>query len=166
MKSALVSMFAYKAWANQLLLSSVCELGSQLAPARLQQVLAIYDHAQVVDAIFQAHLLKKTHAWNASESEKLPGLTELKHRVSETDTWYSEFVTTASEADLAEIRHFHFTDGQPGTMSVQEILWHVLSHAGYHRGSMAQILEDQGLPSPADSLTKFLHYTQAHRRLS
>lgn len=164
MKPTLVSMFDYKAWANQLLLSSLHDLAAQITVDRYRQILAIYDHAQVVDAIFQAHLQIKPHAWRDTQSTTLPSLTELKQSITACDAWYCDFVGKLSEADLAEVRHFKFTDGLPGSMSVQEILWHVLSHATYHRGSMAQILEDLGFASPADSLSKFLHYTQTQRR--
>lgn len=165
MKSTLLAMFEYKAWANQLLLASLRELELQLAPQLFQKILAIYDHAQVVDAIFQAHLQARPHSWQDSQSASLPDLEDLSQNLKITDSWYSDFVACLGEAEIQLVRHFHFTDGQPGTMTVQEILWHVISHAAYHRGSIAQLLEDAGYPSPADSLTKFLHYTEPQRRL-
>lgn len=42
---------------------------------------------------------------------------------------------------------------------------HVITHSGYHRGSIGQMLEDRGMDSPPDSLTKFLHRQDPGRRL-
>jgi uncharacterized damage-inducible protein DinB len=62
--------------------------------------------------------------------------------------------------------HFTFTDGDKGTMSCEEMLLHVITHSGYHRGSIGQMLEDLGTDSPPDSLTKFLHRHEPERRFN
>jgi uncharacterized damage-inducible protein DinB len=106
-----------------------------------------------------------TPPFTATNSERTPSLPELREAVQATDDWYLQFVATLSAEHLQQRIHFAFVDGDRGAMSREEMLMHVISHGSYHRGSVGQILEDLGLDSPPDSLTKFLHRHEPARRL-
>jgi uncharacterized damage-inducible protein DinB len=92
-------------------------------------------------------------------------LPELREIVRSTDDWYLQFVRSLSAERLKHQVNFTFTDGDRGAMSCEEMLLHVITHSGYHRGSIGQKLEDIGTDSPPDSLTKFLHRHEPERRL-
>jgi hypothetical protein len=53
-----------------------------------------------------------------------------------TDRWYLEYVPRLSADELAEPIEFAFTDGAQGRMSREEMLAHVITHGGYHRGDV------------------------------
>lgn len=167
MKSILVSLFEYKAWANAELHAALAQFDAQQHPSELRAMLQTLDHANVVDRIFQGHLSgTTTPPLNATNSEPTPSLSELRETVRSTDDWYLQFASSVSAERLKHRVNFTFTDGDQGTMSCEEMLFHVITHSGYHRGSIGQMLEDMGTDSPPDSLTKFLHRQEPSRRLS
>jgi len=165
MNGILVSLFAYKAWANAELHAALARFDAQLHPHKFRGMLQTLDHANVVDRIFQGHLSGTGTPFKATHSEPTPGLPALRDTVIATDRWYLQYVSNVSSERLNQRVHFTFTDGEPGAMSCQEMLLHVITHAGYHRGSVGQMLEDTGVDSPPDSLTKYLHRHEPERRL-
>ncbi|MFZ6654820.1 DinB family protein [Undibacterium sp. TJN19] len=166
MNSILVSLFKYKAWANTELLTALEQFDAQRYPDKFLSMLHTLDHANVVDRIFQHHLMGTTGpAFMATHSDPVPGLSQLRETVSSTDTWYLQFISGISAERLQHRVYFNFIDGDKGTMSCEEMLMHVITHAGYHRGSIGQMIEDTGIGSPPDSLTKYLHRHEPERRL-
>jgi uncharacterized damage-inducible protein DinB len=164
--STLASLFKYKAWANTELHAVLERFDAQQHPDAFRAMLRTLDHANVVDRIFQGHLSgTATRRFTATQSEPTPGLSELREVIEATDDWYVGFVSDVSAEDLKRPVHFTFTDGESGMMSCEEMLLHVITHSGYHRGSIGQMLEDMGIDSPPDSLTKFLHRHEPERRL-
>lgn len=167
MSTMLVSLFRAKAWANAELHAALAAFDVQRHPQRFRTMLQLLDHVHVVDSIFQHHLMGSpaTPPFTATNSDPTPGLAELCEAVRATDEWYVQFVSAVSAERLQQRVHFAFVDGDRGAMSCEEMLLHVISHGSYHRGSVGQILEDLGLDSPPDSLTKFLHRHEPARRL-
>jgi len=166
MNTTLVALFRYKAWANQELLAALGAFDAARHPARFQAMLDILAHANIVDRIFRNHLSGTTvEAFASTNPERSPPLPDLFAAIAATDAWYLGFVSDIDATRLREPVPFVFTDGDKGTLTREEMLLHVATHAGYHRGSIGQILEDLGLESPPDSLTKFLHRHEPARRL-
>ena len=60
--------------------------------------------------------------------------------VAELDAWYVNYVATLPSARLGESLSFRFTDGQNGTMTREEMLAHVVTHGGHHRGAVGRIM--------------------------
>ena len=166
MNTPLGALFRYKAWANQELLAALAAFDAAGHPARFRAMLEILGHANVVDRIFRNHLSgAAVQAIASTELEHPPSLPELRAVVEATDSWYLGFVSEVDPARLREPVPFVFTDGNKGTMTREEMLLHVATHAGYHRGSIGQILEDLTGDSPPDSLTKYLHRHEPGRRM-
>ncbi|MNE58580.1 DinB family protein [compost metagenome] len=59
---------------------------------------------------------------------------------------------------------FNFVDGDKGQMSREEMLLHLVTHGGYHRGAIGRILVQCGITPPRDTLTAFLHRSEPGRR--
>jgi len=166
MDGVLLSLFRYKAWANAEMHASLEKFDAHIDSINMRTILQILDHANVVDRIFKGHLgSPEQPALTSTNSEQCPDLAALRTNVSATDRWYLDFVASLSPASLQERVAFNFTDGDHGCMSREEMLLHVITHAGYHRGSVGQLLEDAVGNSPPDSLTKFLHRHEPERRL-
>ena len=51
-----------------------------------------------------------------------------------------------------------------GQMSRAEMLLHLVTHGGYHRGAIGRILVQCGITPPRDTLTTFLHRCEPGRR--
>jgi putative sterol carrier protein len=65
---------------------------------------------------------------------------------------------------LAERIDFTFTDGEPGRMSREEMLWHVAIHGAGHRGQVGWIMMENSITPPADRFTTYLHKAEASTR--
>ena len=161
--SVLQSLFDYKAWANTELFDVLETVTSE---ADLHTAIRTLNHIYVVDRIFRAHLLGEPHGYEATNTKATPTLAELRGAVAETDGWYRAYVAGLSEGDLTARLEFTFTDGDKGQMSREEMLMHVITHGGYHRGNVGQVLKNIAVAPPRDIFTKFLHVSEPQRRKS
>ncbi len=92
------------------------------------------DHIDVVDRIFRAHLLGE------------------------------KYLTDVTADSLAQDVSFHFTDGDAGRMTREEMPLHVITHGAYHRGNVGQILKSVLIAPPPDLYTKFLRVNEPSLR--
>lgn len=123
------------------------------------------NHIVVVDRIFRAHLSGDPRLFDATNTDETPALSQLRGDVEATDAWFGDYVASLTEANLAETVAFTFTDGDAGRMSREEILLHVITHGGYHRGNVGQVLKSISLAPPRDLYTKYLHISEPTRRV-
>lgn len=161
--SSLNSLFGYKAWANSELFTLLATLPAEHVE-ELNACLRILNHIYVVDRIFRAHLSGESRPFDGTNTLETPSLLELRDDVETTDAWYQKYASSISAAEAQEILDFTFTDGESGLMSREEILLHVLTHGGYHRGNVGQVLKSISIAPPRDLYTKFLHQTKPVRR--
>jgi len=160
----LTSLLQYKAWANQELFAEVQRLDPHTQQAELHAALRILNHIYVVERIFAANLQGIRHAYSATNTTETPTLAALWQAVGETDNWYLEYVAGLSAEQLAEQLHFDFVDGDHGCMSRAEMLAHIVTHGGYHRGAVGRIMAQLQLAPPRDIYTRFLHQNEPQRR--
>jgi uncharacterized damage-inducible protein DinB len=159
----LISLFGYKAWADSELFALLATLPEEHAE-QLHTSIRTLNHIYVVDRLFRARLSGEPSPFDATNTKVTPSLTQLREDVESTDAWYLNYVSAISEAELSEVLDFSFTDGDPGRMSKEEILLHVLTHGGYHRGNVGQVLKSISIAPPRDLYTKFLHQREPARR--
>ncbi|MDO9620238.1 MAG: DinB family protein [Pseudomonas sp.] len=162
--SLLTSLLQYKAWANQELFAELQRLDPITQHSELHAALRILNHIHVVERIFVANLQGIRHDYSATNTPETPTLTELQQAVQETDRWYLDYVAELSAEQLAERLHFNFVDGDAGCMSRAEMLAHIVTHGGYHRGAVGRIMAQLQLAPPRDIYTRFLHEDQPQRR--
>jgi uncharacterized damage-inducible protein DinB len=96
--------------------------------------------------------------------EYTPTLAALYHDVQVTDNWYLDYIAGLNAEQLTEILEFTFVDGDLGRMSREEILAHLITHGGYHRGAVGRIMAQIAIAPPRDIYSRFLHQSQAERR--
>jgi len=164
-QTLLNSLFRYKSWSDEGLLASLATLAERAPQAEYQAAVRVFNHACIVDRIFVANLQRMEHGCTATGSDTAPPLRELAETVRETDRWYVAYTARVSTEELAEIIDFTFTDGAAGRMSRQEMLGHVVTHAGYHRGEVGRIMWRVMGSSPPDTFTGFLHQAEPARRM-
>jgi uncharacterized damage-inducible protein DinB len=159
----LISLFGYKAWANAELFTLLATLPAERIE-ELNTCVRTLNHIYVVDRIFRAHLSGEPRPFDGTNTRATPSLCQLREDVEATDAWYQKYVSSITAAEAAEILDFTFTDGDPGRMSREEVLLHVLTHGGYHRGNVGQVLKSISVSPPRDLYTKFLHQSEPVRR--
>jgi uncharacterized damage-inducible protein DinB len=162
--SLLVSLLQYKAWANDELFAQVRKLDVHTQAAELHAALRILNHIYVVERIFVANLQGLSHPYSATNTEQTPTLEGLYLEVQNTDRWYLDYAARLTPEQLTERLHLRFVDGDNASMSREEILVHLITHGGYHRGAVGRILAQAQVPPPRDIYTRFLHEQQPQRR--
>ena len=160
----LTSLFRFKSWADADLLEALGSFDALAHAAPYKLAVRTVNHLHVVDQIFRGHLQGAPHGFEATNTPNTPTLAELRQSVGAVDDWYLRYVDSLDEAQLAEEVEFTFTDGDAGCMTRQEILMHVLTHGGYHRGAVGQVLRGVGIAPPRELYTRFLHATEPQRR--
>lgn len=161
--ATLSSLFGYKAWADSELFALLAVLPPEHAE-QLHTCIRTLNHIHVVDRIFSAHLGGEPRPFDATNTPATPLLAQLRSDMEATDAWYMSYVASVSETQLSEVIDFSFTDGDRGRMSREEILLHVLTHGGYHRGNVGQVLKLLSIAPPRDLYTRFLHQSEPGRR--
>lgn len=160
----LKSLFGYQAWANKELLDVIGQLDIQKHAIERQEALRLLNHIFVVGSIFRAHLSTKRHGYTDTNTEDTPSLEALRASLEEQDAWYTGYVARADAVMLSAPSVFAFTDGDAGRMSCEEMLLHVATHSGYHRGEVGRILRPLEVELPWDTYAVFLHRSQPSRR--
>jgi uncharacterized damage-inducible protein DinB len=158
------SLFACKAWANEELFAALAAVDAAAHAAEVRNAIRILNHVHVVDRIFQAHLEGRSHPYGATNTQETPTLAALAADVKTVDAWYLSYVDALPAAALSERVRFVFTDGDTGLMSREEILLHVVTHGGYHRGAAGQVMRAASAAPPRDLYTRFLHLAEPGRR--
>jgi uncharacterized damage-inducible protein DinB len=167
----LLKMFRYQAWANGELLEAMNILSAERHPAERRFAIRLMNHCLVVSRIFAAHLLGKGHRFAADNTPGTPELAELRAGLAAIDRWYLDYVWMVSPAMLTESIPFVFTDGSDGYMTREEMLTHVVTHCGYHRGEVGRVMAqasgkpDESVSAPWDTYALHLHATEPARRL-
>ena len=136
----LKSLFGYKSWANSELFSLLATLPPEHSE-QLHTCIRTLTHIYVVDRVFRAHLSEEPRPFDATNTKVTPTLEQLRTDVEATDAWYANYVSSLRAPALSEVLAFTFTDGDRGRMSREEVLLHVLTHGGYHRGNVGQVLK-------------------------
>lgn len=162
--STLHSLFAYKAWANEELFLALAQVNPETHAAEAHTAIRILNHVYVVDCIFKAHLAGSAHAYSATNTKETPSLHALAAAVKEVDAWFLAYVINLQSPSLQEQVRFVFTDGDAGLMSREEILLHIITHGGYHRGAAGQTMRAASVAPPRDLYTRFLHSSEPARR--
>jgi uncharacterized damage-inducible protein DinB len=160
----LTSLFKYKAWANDEILTKMKLIEPKAQAAERHNAIRILNHTYVVDRIFAANLQRLKHEYAATNTTDTPTLEQLESAVKKSDAWYVDYVSKLSQEDLSESFDFTFTDGALGRMSREEMLSHVVLHGGYHRGAIGRILTQLSIAPGRDVFTGFLHLSEPSAR--
>jgi len=157
--------YDYKKWANAELIDHIRQIDADAFPEKHRLAVRLLNHTYVTDQIFKAHILGEEHGYHWANTDETPVLTELQKNIAHSDQWFIDYVMKATDDTLDRLVSFTFTDGDKGSMTVREILSHLLIHGAYHRGNIGMILADCGVDKPTDIFTRFLHMSQPQRRV-
>jgi len=170
--NALLSrMLRYQAWANDEMLKALSGLDAVRHAQARHLALRLMNHCLVVNRIFAAHLSGERHGFVSDNTPDTPEPEALRAAFATLDRWYLDYVEAATPDMLSESIPFVFTDGDNGYMTREEMLTHVVTHGGYHRGEAGRLmiqaaaLSAQDIELPWDTYAVHLHRTEPERRL-
>jgi uncharacterized damage-inducible protein DinB len=150
----------YRMWADQLTFDAVAALppgeAEKERPTLFKTMIGTLNHNHVVDLIWQAHLEGRDHGFKARNlvlHEGLPGLWRAQQAINQ---WYIDWSDGQSAQSLDETVRFRFIGGEPGAMTRGDILLHVVNHATYHRGWIAEMFFQVPARNPTTDLPVYL----------
>ncbi len=147
MDSATVRLMAgYKQWANRLMFDAVAALppgeAEKPRPSLFRNMVHTLNHNLVIDLIWQAHIEGREHGYSARNTESCPPLEDLRVQQQAIDAWYVGWADGLDDAGFSRTVEFTLIGGNRGAMTRGEILMHVVTHASYHRGYVADMIYD------------------------
>ena len=150
----------YKAWANHRLYQSLSELPGEELAARRQivfgSILRTLNHVYAMDLVWRAHLEGKPHTFSTRNPEICPEFSDLRDAQQRIDDWYISYADDL-QPEAGEVTvDFTFIGGGAGRMSRCDILLHVVNHATYHRGHIADMIYQIPAEPPTTDLPVFL----------
>jgi uncharacterized damage-inducible protein DinB len=151
----------YKAWANARLYAALAGLAERelAAPRRIfaGSILRTLHHVYLMDTVWQAHLRGVAQPPATTRNpETTPPFAELRDAQASIDAWYADYARSLSPDLGAEVVAFDFIGGDAGAMRRDDMLLHVVTHAAYHRGHIAAVLNLLGIAPPVTDLPVFL----------
>lgn len=155
----------YRMWADQLTFEAVAVLPPGEAEKRrqtpLKSIIGTLNHNYVVDLIWQAHLEDRDHGFKARDLMLHENLAELWSAQQAINQWYIDYSDRQTAHSLDETVPFRLIGGERGAMTRAEILLHVVNHATYHRGWIAEMFFQVPARSPTTDLPVYLSHQGA-----
>jgi uncharacterized damage-inducible protein DinB len=150
----------YKAWADRLMFDAVANL-PEVEWDRPRQTLfktmvGTLNHNYVVDRIWQAHLEGRDHGYTARNLVLHPKLADLWQAQQTMNDWVIDWSAKQSDLTLDEAVSFKFISGEQAVMSRGAIFLHLINHASYHRGWVAEMFFQVPAKPPTTDLPVFM----------
>ena len=150
----------YRLWADRLTFDAVAALppgeATKQRPTLFKTMVGTLNHNYLIDLIWQAHLEGRDHGFTARNLVLHPELADLWQAQQAVNQWYIDWSDRQSQASLDEAVNFTFIGGEKGSMSRGDILLHVVNHASYHRGWVAEMFFQVPARNPTTDLPVFL----------
>jgi uncharacterized damage-inducible protein DinB len=150
----------YRLWADRLTFDAVAALppgeAEKERPTLFKSMIGTLNHNLVVDLIWQAHLESRAHGFTARNLVLHPRLEDLWAAQRTIDQWYVDWAEAQTEETLAEVVPFTFIGGEQSAMTRADMLRHVVNHATFHRGWVAEMFFQVPAKMPAGDLPVFL----------
>ncbi len=160
----IVEGIKFKQWADQRTLAAIEQVDSEAFPREYAFMLQQINHMVIVQDLFQARLTDSPVPHKHTNSEIVPAFEALNERLIASGQWYRDYANTLNNEAGQRAIAFTFADGKAGKLSVEEILFHIVSHSSYHRGSIANALDQVGVPHPVDGYGIYIHDQEPARR--
>jgi len=149
-------MAKYRMWADRLTFEAVAALppgeATKERPTLFKTIVGTLNHNYVIDLIWQAHLEGREHGFKARNVVTHPVLADLWQAQKRINQWYIDWSERQNEQTLAEIVPFTFIGGEKSAMTRGDMLLHVVNHATYHRGWVAEMFFQVPAKIPATDL--------------
>lgn len=162
--TAIDGLVRYKAWADELLFGALSRIPARELtaprPIVFGSILRTLHHVYAMDHVWRCHLERRPHGLDTRNPKDCPPFEALRESQAQIDAWYVAYADSLPPAARDEVVAFTFIGGGEGTMSRAEILLHVVNHATYHRGHVADMMYNLGVAPPTTDLPVYLRSRQ------
>lgn len=150
----------YRMWADQLTFDAVAALppgeSVKQRPTLFKTMIGTLNHNYVIDLVWQAHLEGRDHGFQARNLVLHEDLSDLWQAQQSVNQWYIDWADRQAAQSLDETVHFTFIGGERSSMTRGNILLHVVNHATYHRGWVAEMFFQVPARNPTTDLPVYL----------
>lgn len=150
----------YKAWADKVMFERVAALPpgetERERKTLFKSIIGTLNHIYVVDLIWQAHLEGRKHGFEARNIVVHPQLAALWAAQQQLNDWLIDWAKAQRQESLAEAVSFTFVNGTKAAMQRGEMFLHLVTHATYHRGWVAEMFFESGARPPETDLSVFV----------
>jgi uncharacterized damage-inducible protein DinB len=159
--TATAYLFArYRAWADTLTYDAVASLPPGAAAKErttlFKSMIGTLNHNYLIDCVWQAHLEGRDHGFSARNLILYADLAGLWEAQQAMNRWWIDWSEVQSDRSLAETVNFRFIGGAASAMTRGAMLLHVVNHATYHRGWIAEMFFGVPASNPTTDLPAFL----------
>ncbi len=136
MKEYFARMFGHSAWANRRTLESL-----EVCPAVMDEAMPVMAHLLAAEHVWQSRLMglePKMAVWPDLS------LDECQELADECEQSWQTYLDGLTVGDLDWVVAYHTSKGIPCSDVAADILMHVLTHGGYHRGQIAKMVGRTG----------------------
>lgn len=156
--------YAFKSWADIRTLDAIARVDRSKYLAEFNFARQQLNHMLIVEDPFRSRLNREPKYHRATNTEDVPEFEALALRLRVSNERYRDFVQNRDLKNDDKRMAFEFTDGKFGSMTQEEMLFHIVNHASYHRGTIARSLDQAEVAHPADIFTMYLHQAEPDRR--
>jgi uncharacterized damage-inducible protein DinB len=150
----------YRMWADHLTFDAIAALppgeAEKERPTLFKTMIGTLNHNYLIDLVWQAHLEGRDHGFQARNVVQHAALPDLWKAQQVINQWYIDWSERQSAQSLDEVVHFQFIGGEHGAMTRGDILLHVVNHATYHRGWIAEMFFQVPARNPTTDLPVYL----------
>jgi uncharacterized damage-inducible protein DinB len=162
--SDLKRLFDYTEWANELAFKAAADLPDENLRCDFNishgSIFGTLLHMAGAEWIWlerwHGHSPALSEAWALWKTESCPDLATLNERWRDVIERRAQFLTSASESQLAAELPFKLLSGDPSSMPLVDQMQHVANHATMHRGQVVGMIRQLGLEPPATDLLFYL----------
>jgi uncharacterized damage-inducible protein DinB len=155
----------YKEWANGLLFAAAAKLpqSALIAPQNIVfgNLLRTLHHVLAMDFVWQCHLTGKPHGLTTRNPDHCPSFDEIRAMQQAMDRWFIDYSDALTDTARRERVEFVFIGGDASSMTREDIVLHAVNHGTYHRGHVAGMLRNAGLPAPITDYPVYLKTARA-----
>lgn len=142
-----IKQVEYEGWANMMVINAV-----ENASEPLERTWEILSHLLIVPHSWLKRIEQEPALYQSWQ--RLDAGTLKKLAVDNIAAWY-DYLQTKSDADLQEKVPFVFR-GQNTSISVEDLLVHLVNHSSYHRGQVILQLKGKLDPLPLSTYIAFV----------
>lgn len=160
MRTAMLTLAGYHAWATEVLFETVDRLDDARyrADVRLffRSVHGTLNHLLVADHVWYGRCVDAPFAVGGLDSELEAERSKLARALRAATARWSTWLDTLDDARLAGTLVYRNMSGAAFEQPLTSVLLHVFNHATHHRGQVSAALTQAGLAAPEMDLVWYL----------
>ena len=153
----LLNLLDYNSWANDEFFKVIIKLPineiQKQHQSFMNSIRNSLNHLLVIDKVWLANMKEEKHSFNNLQTILFEDMEELWLAKKNEEKIIKKYTINLSSTELEETVECELIGGNSVNISRSMIITHLVMHAGYHRGIIAEMLGQTSLPPIAQDIT-------------